>query len=190
MAYNEESKKSRRKVMEEELVRKAQNGDEDAFTEIIYMHKSLLYHVAFKYFHNEHDALEAIQETTYRAYGSIRRLQDRKAVKPWLLRILTNYCLNELRKKKRVIQGDWAFEQKEPLLEEVNLDDSIMLKEKVMHLKKNLQNVILLKYYHGFTTKEIAEILEKPESTIKTWVYKALKQLRLQMEKEGIANGR
>ncbi|WP_169865130.1 sigma-70 family RNA polymerase sigma factor [Sutcliffiella halmapala] len=174
----------------EELIKKAQRGDEDAFTEIIYTYKNLMYHVAFTYFHNEHDALEAIQETTYRAYSSIRKLKDPAAAKSWLLRILSNYCLNELRKKKRFVQGGLPLQLEEPLFEKIDLSDSIFLKETIMKLKKNLQQVIFLKYFQGFTTKEIAEILDKPESTIKTWIYKALKQLRLQMEREGIADGR
>ncbi|MCF6408928.1 sigma-70 family RNA polymerase sigma factor [Pseudalkalibacillus salsuginis] len=173
----------------EELVKKAKKGDEDAFMEIIYTHKKLLYHIAFRYFQNEHDALEAIQETTYRAYRSIRKLKDPSSAKSWLLKILTNYCLNEIRKKKRTITNGW-FLEKEEITGELDLNVSIDLKNRIFDLKRNLQKVILLKYYQGFTTKEIAQILDKPESTIKTWVYKGLKQLRQQMEKEGAADER
>ncbi|WP_221566528.1 sigma-70 family RNA polymerase sigma factor [Alkalihalobacillus sp. TS-13] len=176
--------------MGEELVKRAQRGDEDAFTEIIHTHKKLLYHVAYRYLHNEHDALEAIQETTFKAYRSIGKLKDPSLAKAWLLRILTNYCLNEVRKKKRMIHDEWLIENEEGLSDEFDLNERIVLKEKVLNLKKNLQKVIFLKYYQGFTTKEIAQILDRPESTIKTWVYKALKQLRMQLEREGAADGR
>lgn len=45
--------------------------------------------------------------------------------------------------------------------------------------------MIILKYFQGLTLKEIAEVLEQPEGTIKTWLYKALKELRTIIDAEG-----
>lgn len=174
--------------MIEEVVQNAQKGDDEAFGQLMMHYKKDLYVVAFRYFHNECDALEAIQETTYRAYKSIRKLNDPSTVKAWLIRILANYCLNEIRKRKRLVHTDWLLDQEE----EVPLDwnDRYTLKENILRLKKDLQQVILLKYYQGYTIKEVSEILDKPESTIKTWLYKALKQMRHNMEREGVTDGK
>lgn len=174
--------------MNDEIVRKARKGDEEAFSQMIKYYKQDLYAIAFHYFHNEHDALEAVQETTYRAYRSIRKLKDTSVVKSWIIRILVNYCLNELRKNKRIIYGDWFFEQEEEV--PVDWNDRYVLKENIYKLKKNIQQVIFLKYYQGYTIHEISKIMDKPESTIKTWLYKGLDQLRRNMEKEGVTDGK
>ncbi|MCF6138415.1 sigma-70 family RNA polymerase sigma factor [Pseudalkalibacillus berkeleyi] len=174
--------------MNDEIVRKAQKGDDEAFGQLIMHYKNDLYAVAFRYFHNEIDALEAIQETTYRAYKSIKKLKDTSVVKPWLIRILANYCLNEIRKRKRLVHSDWLLDQEEEV--PIDWNDRLNLQENIFQLKRDLQQVILLKYYQGYTIKEVSNILDKPESTIKTWLYKALKQMRHNMEKEGVTDGK
>lgn len=176
--------------MDEDIVRKAQRGDEQAFFHVIQTFKDDLYRVAFRYFHDEHDSLEAIQETTFRAYKSIHQVKEPEKIKSWLLQIISNYCLNEIRKRKRLVFSDWMIEKSVEDGLTMEVDDSLFLEDHIFHLKKNLQKVILLKFYQGLTLKEISHTLNKPEGTIKTWLYKALKELRIRMEKEGVVDER
>ncbi len=174
--------------MDDRIIKLARKGDEEAFSQFIKFYKKDLYVVAYRFYHNEHDALEAIQETTYRAYKSIRQLREASSAKAWLTRILANYCLNEIRKNKKLVQEEWHFDQEE----KAPLDwvDRHTVKEHIFKLKKNTQKVIILKYFQDYTIKEISNILNKPESTIKTWLYKGLNQMRANMEKEGVTDGR
>ncbi|CAG9620658.1 RNA polymerase sigma factor [Sutcliffiella rhizosphaerae] len=55
------------------LVERARNGDEEAFFILISMHKEQLYRIALSYLKNKFEALEAIQEVTYRAYKNIKK---------------------------------------------------------------------------------------------------------------------
>jgi RNA polymerase sigma-70 factor (ECF subfamily) len=60
-----------------------------------------MYKIAYSYFGNEQDALEAIQETTCRAYNNFHKLKQPQYFKTWLIRILINYCIDEKKRMKK-----------------------------------------------------------------------------------------
>lgn len=95
--------------MEEELgrlVREAQKGNTAAFSAIMNEHKEKLYRMAYSYFKNEQDALEAVQETAYRALKKIKQIKEPRYIGTWIVRILLNYCADEIKRKKRTIPLD------------------------------------------------------------------------------------
>ncbi|MCY6369736.1 sigma-70 family RNA polymerase sigma factor [Clostridium ganghwense] len=164
-----------------DLVMRAQKGDDDAFYKLICTYKCELYKIAYSYLNNEQDSLDAIQETTYRAYKNISKLRTPQYFKTWLIRILINYCSDELNqnKKLKLIKHQSNIQNKQydnSNIEAVELLDS---------LKPDYKKIILLKYFHDFTLRDIAQIMKKPEGTVKTWLYKALKQLKNILIEEG-----
>lgn len=84
------------------LVLRAKKGDETAFYSLMMNHKEQLFKIAYSYLKNEQDALEAIQEVTFRAFKHIRKLKEPDFFSTWLIRILINHCNDELHKKKRL----------------------------------------------------------------------------------------
>lgn len=177
--------------METQTVLAAIKGDAEAFYELMNFHKNQLYRIAFRYLKSEQDALEAIQETTYRAYRSLKKLKEPKYFQTWLIRILINVCNDEL---KRLIQT--------PLSGEVNqngmtaLDDSSepggsmdLLRLDILaaldRLDLRYRQVIELKYFEDITIQQIALILERPEGTIKTWLTQSYKQLKEHLQERG-----
>ncbi|MGF7032327.1 RNA polymerase sigma factor (sigma-70 family) [Paenibacillus mucilaginosus] len=58
------------------------------------------------------------------------------------------------------------------------LGEQIRMEQAVGELQPNLRHVIMLKYDQDMTLAEIARLLKRPEGTVKTWLHKALKQLR------------
>lgn len=172
----------------------ARDGDTEAFTALMQMQKQQLYRMAFRYLHNEADALEALQEVTCRAYTRIGRLKEPRYVSTWLYRIMINYCMDE--KKKRQRRERLSQAGKAHLSPEVSSGDTesarvdkMMMQAAVERLELPYQTVIQLKYYHDLTIPEIARTMEKPEGTIKTWLNKALKGLRSRLDKEGDSHG-
>jgi RNA polymerase sigma-70 factor (TIGR02954 family) len=162
------------------LLVKAQKGDDEAFFQLISINKTQLYKIAFSYLKNEIEALEAIQEVTFRAYKAIKKVKQASYFNTWLIRIMINYCIDEQRKRKRVI-----FAEKEIATTNEDSSTNIVVQDAVYQLKANYQKVIVLKYYQDLTVQQIAMVLEKPEGTIKTWLHKALKQLKSILEKDG-----
>lgn len=85
------------------LVKRAIKGDEEAFLELMHSYQEALYRTAISYVKNEEDALEAVQEVTYRAYRSIKTVKEPAYFKTWLIRIMMNYCLDVLKRSNREI---------------------------------------------------------------------------------------
>jgi RNA polymerase sigma-70 factor (ECF subfamily) len=166
----------------EELVVAAQNGDHEAFHELVSAHKSKIYSIAYAYLKDHADSLDAIQEATCRAYIKLAKLKEPRYFQTWFIRILIRVCIDEQKRKRRSIP---LSDLPEPLAAELALDDKIRLEMAVGLLPPNLRHIIILKYYEDMTLSEIASLLEKPEGTVKTRLNKALNQLRTAYRKEG-----
>lgn len=163
------------------LLKNAQKGDHIAFVQLFATEKEQMYRIAFAYLKNEQDALEAIQEVTFRAYKNIKKLKEPTYFSTWLTRIIINYCNDELKRKKRFLLSDTKA-QTGSLLEEK--DDSINIETAINKLKPKFQEIIILKYFQDMTIEQIADHLGRPSGTIKTWLSKSLHELRKHVTKE------
>lgn len=135
--------------------------------------KNQLYRIAYLYLRNESYALEAVDETVYLAYKSLRKLKQPEYFKTWITRILINVCKKELRRMKKVVPFDEAPEQS-------HVDyDSLPLKDAIAKLPEELQIIINLRYFNNYTLIETANILKLPQGTVATRQRKALALLRL-----------
>ncbi|MFA9557476.1 sigma-70 family RNA polymerase sigma factor [Evansella sp. AB-rgal1] len=169
-------------MKEIELVKLAQKGNDDAFYELMMIHKNQLYRMALTYLKREEDAIEAIQEVTFRAYKMIKKLRDPSFFQTWLIRILINYCNDEWKRKKRytvVEQQDLEMRNGSNTLDH---DTKLMLDQSMKGLKPDYRNVIILKFFEDLTVQQIADILQKPEGTIKSWLRRALQELKLDLQ--------
>ena len=88
----------------EQLLKKAQRGDEKAFLELFSMHENQMYRVAFLYVKNEADALDVMQEAAYRTFKNIKTLKNAEYFKTWITRITMNCAVDHIRKNSRIVQ--------------------------------------------------------------------------------------
>ena len=164
------------------LLKAAKKGDSEAFFQLFSKHKEKLYRIALSYLKNEQEALEAIQEVTFRSFKNIKKVREPKYFSTWITRIMMNYCIDELKRRKRFIPGETDL-LTESITEEN--DNRIGMESAIQTLEPNLQEVIILKYFQDFTIDQIAEQLDRPVGTIKTWLNRALQLLRKQITREG-----
>ena len=75
-----------------ELVRKAKNGDKDAFVLLMEKNKLSMYKVALGILKNDSDAADAIQDTVLSCYENLKNLSNAKLFKTWMIKILINHC--------------------------------------------------------------------------------------------------
>lgn len=162
-----------------ELVNKAQRGEDNAFYELVEGKKQMLYRTAFFYTGSEEDALDIVQETIYKAYISIKKLKEPQFFSTWLTRILINASMDFLRKKKKVVIFE-SLEDKGSEHSEFS-EEIIDLRRAVCKLDNKYKTVVILKYFQDHTLKEISEIMECPLGTVKTYLHKALKELKIEM---------
>ncbi|MBB6454845.1 RNA polymerase sigma-70 factor (ECF subfamily) [Salirhabdus euzebyi] len=166
-------------------VKEAKKGDEEAFLLLINFVKESLYRTAFRYFGNEHDALDAVQEVTCKAYLKIDHLRKAEQFKGWMLRMMINHCNDVWKKRKRNIPVEEIFYA--GFVE--NNDDQLILMEMLLKLEPKIQEIIHLKYFDDWTIKQIADWKKVPEGTIKTWLNRGLQHLRVEWEKGEESHG-
>lgn len=140
--------------------------------------RTKLYRTAMVYLGSEALALDAVDEAVYKALCSHRKLRQTEYFDTWITRILINECHNELRRQKRILPLDAL---PETAVEEF---DSLPLKEALRRLPKELKDVVILRFFAGYTVSETARTLDIPAGTVATRQRKALQLLRLELEEE------
>lgn len=162
-----------------ELVEKAMSGDERVFTELILNYQQDLYKIALTRLNTEYDIEEAIQETMISAFKNIKNLKDIEKFKKWIIKILINKC-NEIYRKRilRLVPLDEV--DKYTIFESNNseIESKLDFYSIIKSLDKKERTIVVLYYSEKYTTKEIAEILNKNENTIKTILRRAKIKLK------------
>ena len=159
------------------LVKQAQRGDADAFVALIEKYKMDLYKVAKACLKNEEDVADVMQETTLSAWEHIGELKKAAYFKTWLTRILINNCNNVLRERKRCIATeDFSMQGEEP---QAKTDAEFY--EMLSCLPEKYKHIFLLYYGQGFRTREIAEILDLSENTVKSRLRRGRESLKSQL---------
>ena len=137
-----------------------------------------LYKTAFLYLGSEALALDAVDEAVYKGLCNYWKLRQPEYFNTWMTRILINECHNEMRRQKR-------FQPLAYMPEEAAEDyDALPLKEAIHKLPKELKEVVILRYFTGYTLAETAKALNIPQGTAATRQRKALQLLKLELEEE------
>lgn len=132
-----------------------------------------LYHLAYYYLGNAHEAEDVVSETVLRAYEKFDSLKDKSAFRNWIFKILVNQCNTRLRKmitKK-------TYELKEEISYQPEMEDTVVVKELLELLTKEERQIVVLTIFGGYKGEEIAKLLHKRHSTIRSKYRRALKKL-------------
>lgn len=168
----------------EELVQKAKNDDNNAFSELIISIEKELYLIAKSKLKDEDDIGDAIQETIFMCYKNLKKLKDNRVFKSWVIKILLNECKKIYKKKyKNII----SYEEKEldNYISSNDDNDELEFEILIKDLKSDEQLILTLYYCSKYTTKEISKILNKRESTIKSKLIRSRNKIKKKFEKEG-----
>ncbi|WP_345240300.1 RNA polymerase sigma factor [Pontibacillus salipaludis] len=158
-------------------MKKAQKGNEKAFVELFSQYQEDIYRISYTYVKNQNDALDVVQEVAYRSFKKMDTLKHPEYFKTWLIKMAITCSIDLIRKNKKVITIDTSYENyigtedQDPAL-------SITLHDLLDKLNEEEKSIIILKFYQGYTFKEIAGILEIPLGTAKSNMYRALQKLR------------
>lgn len=178
---------------ENELIRQLQEGDHEAFTELVTLYQQKIYKLAFGFFQDGDDAMEIVQETFLRLYEKIDRFEKARnhtSFKNWVYRIAYNLCIDFYRKfkKKKADEKELyeIFEIRDR--QNTNPEDRLdllrfkqTLKKSVMELSKRQQMVFMLKHYSQLKYHEISGVLNISVGTAKSLYHRAIKTLEKRM---------
>jgi RNA polymerase sigma-70 factor, ECF subfamily len=159
---------------EMKLIRKAVQGDSDAFEQLLIEYTDRLYRTAYLYVRNREDALDVVQETAYRAFSSISELRNERYFLTWVTKILIN-CAYDIQKKSK---NEISSENEVAAHSRGKNEEKLDLAAAIGKLPAKYQSCIILFYYYDMSLQEIAAALEVPENTIKTYLSRGKKQLR------------
>ncbi|KIL37923.1 DNA-directed RNA polymerase subunit sigma [Gordoniibacillus kamchatkensis] len=165
-----------------ELVRAAQSGDREALLTLLREIETHVYRTAFYMLGNEQDAMDASQEALLRIYTKIQSYEEKALFKTWVQRIVTNICIDKFRKAKPTVSID---EHEMTFIAPANVEDEILagdlsqaVREAIDRLPEHHRSVVVLRYLHDFSYNEIAESLQLPLNTVKSYLFRARQQLQ------------
>jgi RNA polymerase sigma-70 factor, ECF subfamily len=173
---------------ESHLIKRAVQGEQVAFELIADMYRPVLLSMAMRMLRNRDDASDVVQETLVKAYRAIRAFDPERPIKPWLCRICNNCCVDAVRHRKRA--GD-PLDQHEYMLQDMGetLEDQAsdsyrqgQVVDAIGRLPEKYRQIILMRHFGHMDVNEIALALDKPEGTIKSWLFRARALLKKDLQ--------
>lgn len=171
-------------VPEYELIDRAKGGERPAFDELVKRYRKKALMLAFSVVGREEEAKDIAQEAFIRAFFGIKRFRGDSSFYSWLYRIVLNLCKDYFRKKKCIDLRPLPPPPKEAAAKEAvdNKELGRMIDEAVSRLPEKQRFAFMLKHFQGMHTAEIALTLGCARSTIKVQLFKAVRNLRRQLE--------
>ncbi len=186
-------------IDDDQLVRRSQKGDIDAFEQLIAKYQQKIYNIAYRLMANSHDASDLAQEALIKVYKSIGSFRLDASFSTWIYHIVTNVCRDELRKRNRhqVISLDepiagsdgeitrevpdlancpeYTYEQKE---------SEEYIQSLINSLNPEYRMVLVMRELMGFSYEEIAGELNITLGTVKSRLNRARKYLKDKINEE------
>ena len=160
---------------DEALVARAQRGDRDAFDELVRRHRDRVYAVVLRLTRNPADADDALQDAFLNAYRALHRFDRRARFSTWLYRIATNAAFDVIgrRKAARALDEEGTPEPVAPGDPFVQAGQRRALEAALGALPEEFRVAVLLCDVAGLGTGEAAGVLDVPEGTVKSRVFRA-----------------
>jgi RNA polymerase sigma-70 factor (ECF subfamily) len=165
---------------ETDWIEQVRQGNDDAFALLVERYQNAVYHLCYRMLGTGTEAEDAAQETFIRAYNAIERYDTGRKFSTWLLSIATNYCIDQLRKRRLFTLSfddmpyfDLADNGPGP-------ESSILLDERQRQVRQLLCSLsetdraaVVLRYWYDYSYDEIAEVLNLTNSAIKSRLHRA-----------------
>ncbi len=155
-------------------MRKAQNGDKDAFLRLMDSCQLSMYRTAKAILHNETDVEDAIQEAVYRAFYKIHTIKQPRFFKTWLTRVVINCCYDQLRHAQGLVPLEVIPEEGR----EDDNDTPMDVRAALASLAENDRLILTLFYLNDLPVKEIAKLLSITEGAAKMRLSHGRKKFR------------
>ena len=185
-----------RRIDDTMLVREAQRGSRAAFEELVHHYDQAVLRLALHLTGSDHEAQDIYQEAFLKAYKSIGRFRFECSFYTWIYRIVTNLCLDNIRKKQvrkedAPVVTDSEGEQFDVLAQVAdgrsgaNPERDLMRRELGGRISRALEKltprermVFELKHYQGLKLRTVGEMLNTTEETAKNTLFRATQKLR------------
>jgi RNA polymerase sigma-70 factor (ECF subfamily) len=171
------------------LVEACLRGDRHAFDKLVDRYEGPLYSAAYRITGSVEDAMDATQNAFVNAYEKLHTFDPSYRFFSWIYRIAVNQSLNLVgrRKNQTEIEDDTAIAGQGPAEVFDTAEIRGQLKRALLELDPHYRTVIVLKHLEGFSYREISELLDIPEKTVKSRLFTARQRLRVVLTERGFA---
>ncbi|REJ08644.1 RNA polymerase sigma factor SigY [Halobacillus trueperi] len=167
--------------MDSDLIRRAQDGDEQALAELLKKHYSFIVKYVWKMSGDEQLAYDVTQDALTKAIQKINQFNHRSKFSTWLIQIATHTYLDYKRKQKKKNELDEKL-RKEFLHSPVSFpSDWHEVQEALWKLEDEHRIPLVLKHYYGYDYKDIAKMTKVKVGTVKSRVHYGLENLRKEL---------
>lgn len=187
------------KLNDKELILKAQSGNMEAFEELIYRYDNQVLNIAKSFRNDSDDAKDIYQEVFIRVYNGLKKFQFKSEFSTWLFRITTNVCLTFAEKKKQnnhksidevvTYDGEEIEKVSDSILGDLTTDSLINKTDFYKQINKVIDKLpaqqklaFTMKYFQELKIREIAEIMNCNDGTVKRYLFTAVTKLREQLK--------
>lgn len=170
------------------LVENVLAGDRVAFNTLIELHQRLVLHVVYRMVSNRSDVEDICQDVFIKVYQHLPAFKFGSKLSTWIAKIAFNTTLNFLEKKKAVLFDDFSpddigldsisCDQSRPDENIVDGEVASILQDEIDRLPVHYRTIITLYHLHEMRYKEIGEIMELPEGTVKSYLFRARRLLK------------
>ncbi len=170
------------------LIQQCQSGHKESFDLLYHKYHKMVFHIAQEMMGREQDTEDIVQEVFMRVLTRINQFRYEASFSSWLSSIAVNVCKDKLRSKKRYPEDPLdkireheiytkraSLNQEEELIMNELLED---VQEKISHLKKEHQKLIVLRYMDGLSYEKMAQLLGYSPSLVKSRLHQARKELQ------------
>jgi len=172
-----------------DLVLRVRRGDVEAFGPLVNRYQDSVYSVCYRVLWESQDAEDLTQEAFIRAYEKLDHYDIDRPFGPWIRRIAANLAVNALKKRKLLLPLDEqrdrdprpARSNPETVLERAQLSRDVQAA--LGSLPPHYRVAIELRHYHDLSYAEIAESMEIPLNTARTYLYRARQRLATVLRK-------
>lgn len=178
---------------ESDLVRRAQEGDRDAFRELVQKYQRKVYSISYGMLKNNDDALDVSQEVFVKVFRYLEKFNHQSSFYTWLYRITVNMCIDHIRKNKRVRNVE--YDDRISHSGDVEGDEHILpstlglnpdkvygrkeLREKMLEALDTLSEkhrvILIMREVDGMSYEEMAEALDISKGTVMSRLFHARK---------------
>lgn len=175
--------------MNEEQVwlEEARRGDKVAFGKLIEAYQTPVYNLAYRMLGNADEAEEAAQEAFIRAYTRLDSYDPSHKFSTWLLSITSNFCIDQIRKRRAVLLSIDEPLPPHPALHSDNNkgpegqflvnEEQSLVQSMLNELQPEYRETVILRYWYEMSYEEIAESMRTTVSAVKSRLFRARRQL-------------
>lgn len=160
------------------VIKRAQNGDRNAFEALLRAHYNVMYRIAYKWSGNQIDAEDITQNACIKLARSIGTYRFQAAFSTWLYRLVVNVAKDSMKSRARYVD---AANVEAILVEPATAENSVYVSQIMAHIRTfpdREQEALYLVFSDGLTHRDAAVVMECKESTVSWYIHEARKKLQ------------